>query len=53
MIAPRKHYCICDREMDRAGVLCAYCSPHRQLVEAFAEGLARLADPERKPERPA
>lgn len=53
MSAPQVHYCICERSMDRAGILCADCASHPVLVAAFAEGLARLADPERKPERPA
>jgi len=46
--------CICEGATDRPpGELCAVCASYPVLAAAFAEGQARIADPERKPERPA
>ncbi|HXI78168.1 MAG TPA: hypothetical protein VNH21_13585 [Steroidobacteraceae bacterium] len=43
--------CICEVPTNRPG-LCQYCRSFPVLVAAWAEGQARIADPERKPERP-
>lgn len=52
MTAPRPSCCTCERPTERPGEQCAECASFPVLAAAFAEGRARLADPERQPERP-